>query len=114
MNLNILNKSNLIAERNQFTKQFLRNTEGGWVEVTESGSFPFKISKIDTHILEVQGWYSELNTTRRGPFIRKFLVDTKLNRTIVLDAFVFAPNQSRLPLMRELHRYVKSSESIWK
>ncbi len=114
MNLNILNKSNLIAERNQFTKQFLRNAEGGWVEVTESGSFPFKISKIDTHLLEVQGWYSELNTTRRGPFIRKFLVDTKLNRTIVLDAFVFAPNQSRLPLMRELHRYLKSSESIWK
>ncbi len=113
MNLQSLNKGHLIAERNQFTKQILRNTEGGWVEVTESGSFPFKINKIDTHILEVHGWYSELNTTRRGPFIRRYIVDKKLNRTIILDAFVFAPNQSRLPLMRELHRYLKSSESVW-
>lgn len=114
MNLNNLNNRSLIAERNQFTKQILRNTEGGWVEVTESGSFPFNIKKIDNHIIEVHGWYSELNTTRRGPFIRKYLVDKELNRTIILDAFVFAPNQSRLPMMRELHRYLKSTESVWK
>jgi hypothetical protein len=114
MNLNNLNNRSLIAERNQFTKQILRNTEGGWVEVTESGSFPFDIKKIDNHIIEVHGWYSELNTTRRGPFIRKYLVDKELNRTIILDAFVFAPNQSRLPMMRELHRYLKSTESVWK
>ncbi len=112
MNLNGHNKSSLIEERNQFTKQILRNAEGGWVEVTESGSFPFKINKIDTHILEVQGWYSELNTTRRGPFVRRYLVDKELKRTIIMDAFVFAPNQSRLPLMRELHRYIQACESI--
>lgn len=112
MNLSDFVTDSMVRERNRFTKSVLKNSEGGWVEISESGSFPLKSKKIAPHIAELRGWYSELNTTRRGPFIRRYLVDKSLHRTIIMDAFVFAPNQSRLPLMRELERYILACESV--
>ena len=112
MNLSDFVMDSMVSERNRFTKSVLKNSEGGWVEISESGGFPLTSKKITPHIAELRGWYSELNTTRRGPFIRRYLVDKSLNRTIVMDAFLFAPNQSRLPLMRELERYLLACESV--
>lgn len=112
MNLKLFSMDSAIQERNRFTKSVLRNAEGGWVEVTESGGFPIRFRKPEQHISELYGWYSELNTSRRGPFIRKYLVDNNLKRTIIVDGFIFAPNQPRVPMMRELHRYLQSIESV--
>jgi hypothetical protein len=58
------------------------------------------------------GWYTELNTDRRGPFVRKIVLDKKNKRWVAFDGFLFAPNQPRLTLMRELeiminHSYIK-------
>ncbi len=102
----------LVAERNKTTKRWLRNEEGGWVEVTRSGSFPIKIVKNSEERLVLQGWYSELNTTRRGPFIRQYILDKAHDRTIVVDGFLFAPNQPRTQMMRELTRYVLSAKTL--
>jgi hypothetical protein len=102
----------LVAERNKTTKRWLRNEEGGWVEVTRSGTFPIKIVKNSEERLVLQGWYSELNTTRRGPFIRQYILDKAHDRTIVVDGFLFAPNQPRTQMMRELTRYVLSAKTL--
>ena len=102
----------LVSERNRTTKRWLRNEEGGWVEVTRSGSFPIKILNKSADKVLVQGWYTELNTTRRGPFIREYILDKAHDRTIIVDGFLFAPNQSRTQMMRELSRYVLSAKTL--
>lgn len=94
-----------IASRNALTKKYLKTAEGTWVEISESGQFP--IRRWNTMGPQGQefwmsGWQTELNTNRRGPFVRRVIRDEANHRNIAVDAFIFAPNQSRNRLMREL------------
>lgn len=91
-----------IAMRNNFTKKYLKTAEGTWVSISESGRFPLRWSNQFETEIWLSGWYTELNTSRRGPFIRRILRDDKNHRMIAVDGFVFAPNQPRIRLMREL------------
>ena len=92
--------------RNQSTKKYLKTAEGTWVEVSESGQFPIRFftanGSDDGSEFMMNGWYTELNTDRRGPFIRRIIKDSVNQRIIAIDGFLFAPNQPRLHLMREL------------
>jgi hypothetical protein len=92
--------------RNQSTKKYLKTAEGTWVEVSESGQFPIRFYSAngsdDGSEFMMNGWYTELNTDRRGPFIRRIIKDSVNQRIIAIDGFLFAPNQPRLHLMREL------------
>ncbi|MCX6176709.1 MAG: DUF4837 family protein, partial [Bacteroidetes bacterium] len=94
-----------ISARNTLTKKYLKTAEGTWVEVSESGQFP--IRKWKTNGLYGQeywmsGWQTELNTNRRGPFLRRVIRDTINHRYVAVDGFIFAPNQPRNRMMREL------------
>jgi hypothetical protein len=92
--------------RNQSTKKYLKTAEGTWVEVSESGQFPVRFFNAnggdEGSEFKMNGWYTELNTDRRGPFIRRIIKDSVNQRIIAIDGFLFAPNQPRLHLMREL------------
>ncbi len=101
-----------INQRDSFTKKYLKTAEGTWVETSKSGIFPLRFTKTkqgNQEILTVTGWYSELNTNRRGPFIRKIIKDNQNQRYVAIDGFLFAPNQPRLRLMRELEIMVQSA-----
>ncbi len=96
---------NQITARNALTKKYLKTAEGTWVEISESGQFPIrKWTTIGLYGQEywMSGWQTELNTNRRGPFIRRVIRDTANHRHVAVDAFIFAPNQSRNRMMREL------------
>lgn len=96
---------NQITARNALTKKYLKTAEGTWVEISESGQFPIrKWTTIGLYGQEywMSGWQTELNTNRRGPFIRRVIRDTANHRHVAVDAFIFAPNQSRNRLMREM------------
>ena len=96
---------NQIAARNALTKKYLKTAEGTWVEISESGQFPVRKWKVNgPHGQEywMSGWQTELNTNRRGPFLRRVILDESNHRFVAVDAFIFAPNQSRNRLMREL------------
>jgi hypothetical protein len=99
-------RSMAVKWRNQSTKKYLKTAEGTWVEVSESGQFPIRFftangSDNGSEFI-MNGWYTELNTDRRGPFIRRIIKDSVNQRIIAIDGFLFAPNQPRLHLMREL------------
>jgi len=102
----------LISKRNEFSKKYLRTQEGTWVEVSNSGAFPkrmYQVIENGNPVIYLKGWYTELNTDRRGPFFRKIILDNKNQRYIAIDGFLFAPNQPRMSLMRELEIMVSNS-----
>lgn len=99
-----------IGVRNALTKKYLKTAEGTWVEISESGQFPIrKWTTLGLHGQEywMSGWQTELNTNRRGPFLRRVIRDEANHRFVAVDAFIFAPNQSRIRLMRELEIMVE-------
>lgn len=94
-----------ISARNTLTKKYLKTAEGTWVEVSESGQFPVRKWTVNgPHGQEywMSGWQTELNTNRRGPFLRRVIRDTINHRYVAVDGFIFAPNQPRNRMMREL------------
>jgi hypothetical protein len=98
----MLNQKNV---RNELTKKYLRTAEGTWAEISESGQFPIRqwqVKGIYGTEYWMSGWQTELNTNRRGPFLRRLLRDQANHRYIAVDGFIFAPNQPRNRLMREL------------
>jgi len=91
--------------RNALTKKYLKTAEGTWVEISESGQFPIqKWTIIGSNGQEywMSGWQTELNTNRRGPFLRRVIRDEANHRYVAIDGFIFAPNQPRNRMMREL------------
>jgi len=91
--------------RNKLTKKYLKTAEGTWVEISESGQFPVRKWTVNgPHGQEywMSGWQTELNTNRRGPFLRRVIRDTTNHRYVAIDGFIFAPNQPRNRMMREL------------
>lgn len=94
-----------ITVRNLLTKKYLKTAEGTWVEISESGQFPIRkwsIKGIHGTEYWMSGWQTELNTNRRGPFLRRVIHDVANHRYVAVDGFIFAPNQPRNRLMREL------------
>ena len=94
-----------ISARNTLTKKYLKTAEGTWVEISESGQFPVRKWTVNgPHGQEywMSGWQTELNTNRRGPFLRRVIQDTTNHRYVAVDGFIFAPNQPRNRMMREL------------
>ena len=107
-----LTMESAVVDRNRFTQKYLRTAEGTWVEVSSSGIFPKTFSSvIENHnkVYYLKGWYTELNTDRRGPFVRKMIIDEANQRCIAIDGFLFAPNQPRNSLMRALEIMVNQS-----
>jgi hypothetical protein len=91
--------------RNALTKKYLKTAEGTWVEISESGQFPVRkwtVNGPNGQEYWMSGWQTELNTNRRGPFLRRVIRDTTNHRYVAIDGFIFAPNQPRNRMMREL------------
>jgi hypothetical protein len=93
-----------IANRNLYTARYLKNDVGTTIKVSDSKLFPLTwekdimLGKHKAHVL--RGWYTEEGTYRRGPFARYFFHDSANHRYIVLDGFLHAPEQMRLPYYR--------------
>jgi hypothetical protein len=91
--------------RNALTKKYLKTAEGTWVEISESGQFPVRkwtVNGPNGQEYWMSGWQTELNTNRRGPFLRRVIRDTTNHRYVAIDGFIFAPNQPLNRMMREL------------
>lgn len=97
-------KEKAIANRNLFTSRYLKNDEGTKVKISESQFFPLiweeNVSMGNHKISILRGWYTEEGTYRRGPFVRYFFHDQANKRYVVLDGFLHAPRQHRLPYYR--------------
>lgn len=69
--------------RNTATKRNFHNDEGTKMVISEIPSF--KTKEIDKNFF--QGWYTEEATTRRGPYLTKYIFNPKTNQTLLVDVF---------------------------
>ncbi len=82
------NLQQAISERNESTKKHFFNDEGTTMAVSDLGNYkPKLISGVITGsaAMGIQGWFTELGTTRRGPFERRYFKNN--NRVVVIDWF---------------------------
>lgn len=77
----------LISNRNAFTRFYMHNDEGTKMEVSESGIYKCKLKYTKSGNPQLQGWYTELGTYRRGPFFRTLYNDEVHERFIAVDCF---------------------------
>jgi len=82
------NLNEAIEERNSSSKLHFFNDEGTTMAVSDLGNYKARILPADPIKYQrfgFQGWFTELGTTRRGPFERKYFV--KNDRVIIVDWF---------------------------
>lgn len=77
-----------ILERNESSKIHFFNDEGTTMAVSDLGNYKSKLIpslKQNNCSLGFRGWFTELGTTRRGPFERRYFV--KNSRVIAIEWF---------------------------
>lgn len=93
-----------IANRDYFTKKYVKNREKTDIVVSKSNMFPqtwnqnVKIGNNTFNVL--RGWYTEEGLYRRGMFARYFYHDFANKRYVVLDGFIYAPNAPKEQMYR--------------
>lgn len=77
-----------ISERNESSKIHFFNDEGTTMAVSDLGNYKSKLIPTlnqSNCTLVFRGWFTELGTTRRGPFERRYFV--KNNRVVAVEWF---------------------------
>ncbi len=77
-----------ILERNSSSKLHFFNDEGTNMAVSDLGNYKSKLVPSCNQkdcTMGIRGWFTELGTTRRGPFERKYYI--KNNRVVAIEWF---------------------------
>lgn len=84
--------------------------EDQWMETDARSVTCSEVSFRDKKVLAVRGLWDMKNDAMGGPFVSYLYPDEKCNRIIVAEAFVFAPNEKKRPLIRELEAALQTLE----
>lgn len=100
----------VIALRDSIAKQHIPGPVEGNFMTTESAYTPFSFfTKIaNTKVLETRSLWKVDGAFMSGPFINYAFVDTKNNRILVAEGFVYAPSEPKRDYVFELEAIIKS------
>lgn len=101
----------IIDLRNKFTKMYIPGpTEGSYQIVSEDVYLP--ASKViqfqDMYTVETRGLWKLENDFMGGPFVSIAFVDTKTNKLIHLDGFIYAPRDPKRDQLRQVEAIIHS------
>ena len=100
----------IIKIRDSIGKEFVPGRNEGSYIVTEKAYRPFykktKIKNNDAY--ETKGTWEVVNDYMAGPFLNYHIKDTKNNRTLVIEGFVFSPSDRKREYMVEIGAIIKS------
>jgi hypothetical protein len=100
----------IIKTRDSIGKEFVPGRNEGSYIVTEKAYRPFykktKIKNNDAY--ETKGTWEVVNDYMAGPFLNYHIKDTKNNRTLVIEGFVFSPSDRKREYMVEIGAIIKS------
>ncbi len=100
-----------IDTRNRFTKMHVPGpSEGSYQIVSEDVYQPISkpIQFLDTYTIETRGLWKLENDFMGGPFVKLSFVDTKTNKLIHLDGFVYAPRDTKRDQLRQVEAIIHS------
>ena len=78
--------------------------EGQWME-TDGRTVSYSVGQMpdgQRNVVQVRGLWDMHNDAMGGPFVAYLLEDVQNGRMIVAEGFVFAPDEKKRPLIREL------------
>lgn len=103
--LNLIDSRNIIRRRNLLTRKYIPGpSTGSYMKVADEFIKPISkdISFNDLFAVETRALWDVKNDFMGGPLLNYTIIDEKRNRIITIDAYVYAPNQSKKKLMKEL------------
>jgi hypothetical protein len=109
-----LNTENLIAKRNEFTKQFVEGPRENSYMIIAPMYKPiaFDLMINDKEIVELRGLWELENGYMGGPFVSHSIYDAKRNRIVVVDGYVYYPNQKKRVKIKQLEAIIYSMEVL--
>ena len=99
------------ALRDSLTAVHMEGTQGGQIEIDER--LPFEANEVDfngRYAIELRGVWAMFNenaegrryATMAGPFVTYVFYDESQRRLYLIDGMVFAPNNPKLPFLRQV------------
>ncbi|MGE0088436.1 MAG: DUF4837 family protein [Bacteroidales bacterium] len=104
----------LIAKRNEFTKRFVSGANAGSYMTVEPEMEPFRreIEVNGLKVVELRSLWRVEGDFMGGPFVTFIIQDTKNDRIIHLDGFVYAPQFDKRGYVRQLEAILSSVKFI--
>ncbi len=104
------NLESIIALRDSIGKAFVPGRNKDSYLITEKAYEPYffntKVSSLNA--FETRGTWEVINDYMAGPFLNYYIKDTKNNRTLVIEGFVFSPSVRKREYLVELEAIVRS------
>lgn len=111
------NISKIKSVRNQFTELFVPGpSDGSYMVIADAEMPPLTRALMLKKELatETRGLWEVEKDFMGGPFINYTFVDRKNNRVIALDGYVYAPNQNKSDLLKQVQAILLTFEFIEK
>ena len=101
---NQLTEAYILELRNKMTKKYIHGTLDSTYVTIEPLLKPVSkvISFNSMYAIETRGWWKLEHDYMGGPFVLYTIYDEKSGKIITLDGNVFAPNEPKVPYLREL------------
>lgn len=111
---NQLETNSIIEKRNEFLQKYTKGSRTGSY-MTTAPLFPpmsYDLVKNGKNYIEVRGLWDLVKGFMGGPFISHTTIDKARNRVVVVEGYVYNPNQKKRNLMRQMEAIVYSMEVI--
>ncbi len=111
---NQLTTNNIIDKRNEFLKKYTKGSRTGSYMTTVSFYPPmtYDLVKNGRNYVEVRGLWELVKGFMGGPFISHSCIDKERNRVVVVEGYVYNPNEKKRNLMRQIEAIIYSMEVI--
>ncbi len=100
----VFSRDSIIMIRNKLTRQEVKGpAQGSYMAIEEKLPVDYRIfSHNGRNYAEIRGLWTLVNGFMGGPFISIMTYDEKNRRAVFLDAFVYAPNDNKRELLRQV------------
>ena len=96
--------NNLIKKRNQLLKKYIPGPTDGSYMSTDTVT-PLSVKQYEfngLYALEIRGLWKVENDYMGGPFVNLSVLDEKNNRIVCVDGYVYAPQEDKRNLIRQV------------
>jgi hypothetical protein len=109
-----LNSDKLLAQRNAFTKKYVRGPDDVSYMTTATVYPPilYDMERDGMHIVEIRGLWELEKGFMGGPFVSHSVYDSKRQRIVTVEGYVYYPNDKKRVKIRQLEAIIYSLEII--
>ena len=109
-----LRTDEIIEKRNEFLQKYTRGSRmDSYITTTEL--FPpetYDIKRNGREIVEVRGWWELYNGYMGGPFLSHSTILEDQSKVVVVEGYVYNPNNKKRNMMRQLEAIIYSMKVI--